>query len=580
MNVASPTTHPLQARLARLAALRSRWPDLAALGFLVLAVLGLFGYIDANAPLYPAGSDVYCPRDHVAIAIQAARGEFPLADILHPVNGTYGISTRLFVALSAWLTGWYPNLESYLAVLLAAAACLLIYATLRRTRPWLAAPMLLASALLWLQPDAPNWIGVTNTLWQHNLFFGVAALSALFLWTARPRASAVLAVVLAYAASFNYGVGLAVWPALLLIHLLWRRWGLLAATLAAGLACLALYVAGGALASEGGVLDARSGTLVDQAFIIVRMSLASIARSLSYGIEDFWPWSAAALLILALYVWALWRGNDDEAAQGQALGLYFLGFLAYFVGVSLILGLTRVSFYQDLFPSTRYLTPLRFFWVGWFGLILLSAAYAPRWRGKAWAYAPALLALGLFLPSTVVWYTDTRQLLDRSLRPTLKATCEDAILYDMHDCTDTSGWRDGAWITERDFQLSALRLSGYGLRQAELILPHMEGVDWVVLDDHNPFRNLIFAQWYLDGVPTEQIVIIYPNYREAELWRAIDGFDVPYTFLPESERERFLREQASFWHISPNREPLAWGPPLAEDVALRGGYLYARRYGP
>ncbi|MCS6836644.1 MAG: hypothetical protein NZ750_11590 [Anaerolineae bacterium] len=553
-----------------------RWPDLLALAFLLLAALGMMGYVAENAPLYPSGSDVFRPRDHVAIAIQAARGEFPLADIFHPVNGTYGVSTRLFITLSTWLTRWYPNLEAYLAVLLAAAACLLIYLTLCRTLPWLAAPMLLASALLWLQPDAPNWIGVTNTLWQHNLFFSVAALSALFLWPKRPLASTAAAIALAYAASFNYGVGLAVWPALLLIHLLRRRWILLTATLVAGLACLALYVAGGALESESGVLDARSGTLVDQALLIMRLSFASIARSLFYGIENFWPWSAAALLSLVVYAWALWRGKDEQAQRGQTMSLYFLSFLVYFAGVSLILGLTRVSFYQDLFPSTRYLTPLRFFWVGWAGLILLSAAHAPQWRGRPWAFAPVLVALGVFLPSTVVLYTDTRQLLDRSVRFSLKATCEDAILYDMHDCTDTSGWRDGMWVTERDFLLSAYRLSGYGLRQAKMVLPYIDN-DWVVVDDPNPFRSLIFAQWYLADVPEDWIVVIFPNYREAELRRAIEGFDLPYVLLPASEREAFL-DGYSFWHISPDLEPLTWAAPPLEDLALPGGYLHARRY--
>ena len=566
----SDTSAPLSTRLAR------HWPDLAALTFLLLAVLGLFGYIDANAPLYPSGSDVFRPRDHVAIAIQVARGEFPLADIFHPVNSTYGVSTRLFVALSTRLTGWYPNLESYLAVLLAAAACLLIYAVLRRTLPWLAASMLLISALLWLQPDAPNWIGVTNTVWQHNLFFSVAAISAPFLWLKRPRASATAAVALAYAASFNYGTGLAVWPALLLIHLQRRRLGLLSLTLAGSLGCLILYVAGGALESESNVLNVR-GAPIDHALAALAAFFSGIARSLFYGIEDFWPWSLAALLCLVVYVWALWRGSDEQAERGQALSLYFLSFLIYFVGAGLIIALGRAGFYQDLFPATRYLTTFRFFWVAWFGLLLLSATYA-RWRNRVLAHAPALLALGVFLPSTIVQYIDTRQLADRNLRPTLKATCEDAVLYRIHDCTDTSGWRDGWWITERDFLLSTYRLSGYGLRQAKMILPYIDN-DWVVVDDPNPFRNLIFAQWYLADVPQDWIVIVYPNYLGATLMKALEGIELPYWIIPETERDSFLKGY-SFWHISPDPEPLGWAAPALEDLALPGDYLYARRYEP
>ena len=226
-----------------------------------------------------------------------------------------------------------------------------------------------------------------------SLLFGVSALRTAVVGDSWRSLLACYLLVLASMFSFGYGVVL--WPALLVLFGLQRRWWQLAVTLL--VATVTLYVYQRTTVGSG-FIPLRSLLLAPAA--VLGYTLAQAGSFLAYLVQKPLPlvaqcaggFAIAAHMALTLLLWRSSRWNERA--------LRFLWLVAlWLIGMMLLTGLGRYSLGPDQAMNTRYLIVSSLYWASLFLLAWrLSESVLPRWRlaiGSIGIIAMIVLVLGV-----------------------------------------------------------------------------------------------------------------------------------------------------------------------------------------
>lgn len=230
-----------------------------------------------------------------------------------------------------------------------------------------------------------------------SLLFGMLALRTASAGDSLGRVIATFALVLASIFSFGYGVVL--WPTLLILFGLKRRWLHLAVTLL--LSMLVLYVYQRNTVGNG-LIPLRA--IIAAPWGVIGYTLAQAGAFFAYLVQQQLPAVAqsAGALVLALHgalTWCLWRSS-----RWNDRGICFLWLVSlWLIGMMLLTGLGRHSLGPDQAMNTRYLIVSSLYWatlflLGW----RLFEHKGLLWQRSIIASAfMALLALLLGIPTYV-----------------------------------------------------------------------------------------------------------------------------------------------------------------------------------
>ena len=275
-------------------------------------------------------------------------------------------------------SGRIPMLLSWIALI--AIAPTLAWAMRPRGKP-IAILTALALAIIVLWPaQMESVISPMQLLISLSLLFGVSALRTAVVGESWRSLLACYLLVVASMLSFGYGVVL--WPALLVLFAVERRWLHVAATVL--LACATLYVYQRTTVGSG-YIPLRSLLVAPAA--VLGYTLAQAGSFFAYLVQTPVPWVAqwAGGFVIAVHSglsWLLWRSSRWNE---RALRLLWLVAL-WLIGMMLLTGLGRYSLGADQAMNTRYLIVSSLYWAS---LFLLA------WRLSEWAERRWRVAIGL-----------------------------------------------------------------------------------------------------------------------------------------------------------------------------------------
>lgn len=267
------------------------------------------------------------------------------------------------------------------------------------------------AAMLVLLPG--NLLGAAihlNTLYVHTLVFAVAALAAAEPDAGQPLSWRRRALTLAAAivASFSSGVGLVLWPVLLLGALRRREsfvW--LALLLAAAALVIGIYALGVGSGRGAGVSFDLAGA-VRYGLSILGLPWGRIAPSLS--------WLIGGIVLLAALAAVLLRGRRD-APRAERLAV---AFILFSLGAAAMIALGRTDIADAADTPVRYATYLTPLHVGLLMIALPLVAGWPFARPALALAAVLLLAQQAVMGMAAVRTTDINRALIADFRAGLR----------------------------------------------------------------------------------------------------------------------------------------------------------------
>ncbi len=292
-------------------------------------------------------------------------------------------------------SGRIPMVLSWLALL--GIASTLAWALRPRGKP-VAILIALALAIIVLWPaQMESVISPMQLLISLSLLFGVSALRTAVSGDSWRSLLGCYGLVLASMFSFGYGVVL--WPVLLVLFGLQRRWWQLAVTVLLASVTLYLYqrtTVGSGFVPMRAIVVAPAGVL--------GYTLAQAGSFLAYVVQKPAPWVAqwAGGFVIAAHTaltWLLWRSS-----RWNERALRFLWLVAlWLIGMMVLTGLGRYSLGPDQAMNTRYLIVSSLYWSSLFLLAWrLSESAMLRWRGTIGSIGViAMIMLVLGVPSYV-----------------------------------------------------------------------------------------------------------------------------------------------------------------------------------
>lgn len=256
----------------------------------------------------------------------------------------------------------------------------------------------LALAIIVLWPaQMESVISPMQVLISLSLLFGISALRTATAGDSGRSLGATLVLVLASMFSFGYGVVL--WPTLLILFGLQRRWLHFGITVV--LAAIVLYIYQRTTVGSGFV---PLRAVVTAPLGVIGYTLAQAGAFFAYLIQQPLPvvaQSAGVLIVVAqsALTWRMWRNS-----RWNERGIRFLWLVSlWLIGMMLLTGLGRHSLGADQAMNTRYLIVSSLYWAS---LLLLAWRLfedkAPLWRRSIIAVGViALLGLLLGIPNYV-----------------------------------------------------------------------------------------------------------------------------------------------------------------------------------
>lgn len=256
----------------------------------------------------------------------------------------------------------------------------------------------LALAIIVLWPaQMESVISPMQLLISLSLLFGVSALRTA---TAGDSWRSVVATfVLVLASMFSFGYGVVLWPTLLILSGLQRRWLHFGVTLL--LAGVVLYIYQRTTVGNG-FIPLRAVFAAPLA--VIGYTLAQAGAFFAYLVQQPLPvvaQSAGAMVVVAHggLTWCLWR-----SARWNERSIRFLWLVSlWLIGMMLLTGLGRHSLGPDQAMNTRYLIVSSLYWASLFLLAWrLFEQKALLWRRSMIAVAAiTLFALLLGIPTYV-----------------------------------------------------------------------------------------------------------------------------------------------------------------------------------
>lgn len=291
--------------------------------------------------------------------------------------------------------GRIPMVLSWIALL--GIAPTLAWAMRSRGKP-MTTLVALALAIIVLWPaQMESVISPMQLLISLSLLFGMSALRTA---TAGDSGRSLVAtLVLVLASMFSFGYGVVLWPTLLILFGLQRRWLHFGITLVLAVVVLYIYqrtTVGSGFVPLRAVIAAPLG--------VIGYTLAQAGAFFAYLVQQPLPvvaQSAGALVVVghAALTWRLWR-----SARWDERGVRFLWLVSlWLIGMMLLTGLGRHLLGPDQAMNTRYLIVSSLYWATLFLLAWrLFEDRAPLWRRSIIAVGViALFALLLGVPTYV-----------------------------------------------------------------------------------------------------------------------------------------------------------------------------------
>lgn len=232
-----------------------------------------------------------------------------------------------------------------------------------------AAGLLVAVALFW-PAHMESMISPLQLVTSFSLLFGAAALAVAVAYPDWRGTAASWLLVGASTASFGYGPAL--WPVLVALHLLGRRWGSAAATGLVGAAAIVAYK----IAASGN-MSYPLRLLARDPSTFVSYLLAQIGASAPYLLlrtEPLIAQVAGVLLLLALLALLPMlraRGGQSAADVELRANRFLLALAAWLIGSMMLTALARHNLGPAQAISTRYLVP---------STLLLAVVLMLAWR--------------------------------------------------------------------------------------------------------------------------------------------------------------------------------------------------------
>ena len=511
------------------------------------------------------------------IAVRVSRGEFPLDDVLTPINGHIPLPTHLVTVISAYLFDWSPRTETFLSPVLAAANLILIVLLFRKYHPGLIRVLIIPfAAITFSLYQMDVWIYSENNAWLFASFFILMSLSAVYHFPPGVK-PLIAAAAFMFCATFSLGSGLAMWffvPVILWIRGYRRAYAFI---LWAVIAVLALFLFFSAR-DEAATTELSSTGLSDLPQMI-RFFFSIIGSLLSLHIfePDFsFPIGLVGTALVLMNLWFLWRRTRNLDRLFPILALP-----GYALGTAALITLSRFHSSIEASLATRYTAATGMFWMGVIASMVMvideirrdDRRVSPLYRNLLRVnLMVGVLMIPLFLQANFV----ILQLMQTEYSRTL-AYSHNAPLIADHCVLNYPLLRDDSCLRSFPFEggtgayyvnrLAAYRLTVFDEQERGFILPGTSDSP-VIIETPTIWINLYIQDTLLNQMPDSQVLHIAPD--------AKNEFDVPLprdvyssVAIDSNEIEDFAGDSAQVWSIRAE-ESMENDAVLRETLISRG----------
>jgi len=299
----------------------------------------------------------------------------PSGLLLHANEHLVAIPKLIYVA-NVWLFGGSNITLGVFVWLVSAATVVVIFLGLRqvfRVGPSTQVVLAWALAVLVFPLSALHnyQLAMSGTSWIAANLFAVCAILAMV--RRRPLVAALFGAL----GTFTYGTGLAIWPALILVLILQRRFTVRDAVML-GIGAVSVLV------------ERVTASSVDYHPPIVTNPVA-LLRSVDLSAGSLFTHSVDAALILGALVlgftgYVVHRANP--AGRSERPNAALTGIAAFGFGVFLMFALSRTGFGDEMFLSSRYMAVVALFILSLVLLSLVVFGESSVWR---WAVVASLI---------------------------------------------------------------------------------------------------------------------------------------------------------------------------------------------